>query len=417
MRKIILVFVLLIFVIGCAKQEAPTEKPAEKPEQKQQIANPASVYCNEQGGTLRIVDSEQGQYRICILPDGTECKEWAYFRGECPERKIGAVEQKPEEPKKLAIPFSIEKNQFGFVPGAPEEAETVALTGAGWERPHPGPFVWGWIEEEKGNFNFESTDFWIKEAQKNNIAILATIWPYADWDQNICHDKECAVSEEDQFYPRVKMGSKEGIPKLRCAPCKIDDYKVFLSRLVERYDGDGIDDMPGLEMPVKYHEILNEPEMKEPFLTFYKGSQEEYAEILKESYGTIKSACPDCIVIHAGAAGATKASIDYWRKIFELSEDNYFDIANIHFVKFGDLTTLNAKDFKKLLQENNINKSLWVTEAEYSSEGEVEQSAEGALNAGASKIFFTRFEVGKQGPPTAGKYSKVYDKVILKHVK
>ncbi len=49
------------------------------------MANPASVFCEEQGGSLRIVTDEVGgQYGICSLPDGTECEEWQYFRGECP---------------------------------------------------------------------------------------------------------------------------------------------------------------------------------------------------------------------------------------------------------------------------------------------------------------------------------------------
>lgn len=47
-----------------------------------QIANPASIYCEENGGTLEIVDEAAGQVGMCYLPDGTVCEEWAYFRGE-----------------------------------------------------------------------------------------------------------------------------------------------------------------------------------------------------------------------------------------------------------------------------------------------------------------------------------------------
>ncbi|HID44067.1 MAG TPA: hypothetical protein EYP30_09930, partial [Archaeoglobaceae archaeon] len=88
---------------------------------------------------------------------------------------------------------------------------------------------------------------------------------------------------EDQFYPKVKDGIKEGIAKSQCNPCNMTDYKNFIRRLVERYDGDGIDDMPSLEIPIKYWEILNEPEMNEPHLTFYKGTPDRYVEILKAS--------------------------------------------------------------------------------------------------------------------------------------
>lgn len=48
-----------------------------------QIANPASTNCIDKGGTLKIVDSPQGQYGMCTLPNGNVCEEWAFFRGEC----------------------------------------------------------------------------------------------------------------------------------------------------------------------------------------------------------------------------------------------------------------------------------------------------------------------------------------------
>jgi putative hemolysin len=48
------------------------------------MANPASVYCEQQGYTLEIHTAADGsQYGICKFPDGSECDEWAYFRGEC----------------------------------------------------------------------------------------------------------------------------------------------------------------------------------------------------------------------------------------------------------------------------------------------------------------------------------------------
>ena len=49
-----------------------------------QLANPASVYCVEQGGTLDIrTDDSGGQYGVCVFKDGSECEEWAFYRGEC----------------------------------------------------------------------------------------------------------------------------------------------------------------------------------------------------------------------------------------------------------------------------------------------------------------------------------------------
>jgi len=47
-----------------------------------QIANPASVYCEESGGILQIRINENGQYGVCIKGE-KECEEWAFYRNEC----------------------------------------------------------------------------------------------------------------------------------------------------------------------------------------------------------------------------------------------------------------------------------------------------------------------------------------------
>jgi len=48
-----------------------------------QIANPASVFCEANNYTLDIRTSAGGQYGVCMFPDGSECDEWQFFRGEC----------------------------------------------------------------------------------------------------------------------------------------------------------------------------------------------------------------------------------------------------------------------------------------------------------------------------------------------
>ena len=60
---------------GCGKTEAPAEENAE-------MANPASVYCEEQWGTLNL---EEG---LCMFSDGSYCEEWSYYRDECQPGEI-----------------------------------------------------------------------------------------------------------------------------------------------------------------------------------------------------------------------------------------------------------------------------------------------------------------------------------------
>ena len=58
-----------------------------------EISNPAAKYCKDQGFTSEIRTTADGsQYGVCKFPDGSECDEWAYFRGEC---KAGQYEVAP----------------------------------------------------------------------------------------------------------------------------------------------------------------------------------------------------------------------------------------------------------------------------------------------------------------------------------
>ncbi len=48
------------------------------------IANPASVYCIENGGEIEIVkDVDGNQMGYCVFSNGKRCEEWAYMRGQC----------------------------------------------------------------------------------------------------------------------------------------------------------------------------------------------------------------------------------------------------------------------------------------------------------------------------------------------
>ncbi|MFH0860759.1 MAG: hypothetical protein V1921_06120 [Candidatus Altiarchaeota archaeon] len=308
----------------------------------------------------------------------------------------------------LTISDAIEDNCIGFLVGAPEDMGTIAVVGAGWARPHPGPFAWGWIEKTRGEYDFSAVDEYVRRAQENNVAILATVWPYADWDHEECHSVECDVSEGDIFYPRKKFSSVEGIPRKRCIPCDLDAYKVFVSKLVDRYDGDGVDDMPGLTLPIIYYEILNEPSMQEEDLTFFRGTPAEYVEIIRASYEAVKGTCPECRVVQAGASGIHDEPIRFWDDAFALGAGDYFDVANIHFIGSGDLSTLNVGDFKKLMGKHSIDKPVWVTEAEFRGIGEVDGAVTGALNAGAERIFFTGFGAGHEPLQKPGQFAQLY---------
>lgn len=67
-----LIFLLIFLLLASACQR------------KADLANPASVYCIENDGTLELrTDEAGGQVGYCLFEDGSECEEWAFFRGDC----------------------------------------------------------------------------------------------------------------------------------------------------------------------------------------------------------------------------------------------------------------------------------------------------------------------------------------------
>ena len=80
---IVFSFCLLPVLVACVN-ETPVPTPVTLVDEDAEMANPASVYCEQYGGKLEIrTDDSGGQMGICIFADGSECEEWAYFRGEC----------------------------------------------------------------------------------------------------------------------------------------------------------------------------------------------------------------------------------------------------------------------------------------------------------------------------------------------
>jgi putative hemolysin len=86
--KKILVFCCLLLA-GCTQastqpgQDAIPPTPTSSTELAN-LPNPASVHCEQQGYKSEIRTADDGsQSGVCIFPEGSECDEWAYYRGEC----------------------------------------------------------------------------------------------------------------------------------------------------------------------------------------------------------------------------------------------------------------------------------------------------------------------------------------------
>lgn len=72
----------------CSNAACFPKPEVNQEENETELPNPASVYCEQQGGILDIRTLEDGsQIGYCIFSN-YECEEWAYYRGECPKETV-----------------------------------------------------------------------------------------------------------------------------------------------------------------------------------------------------------------------------------------------------------------------------------------------------------------------------------------
>jgi len=254
------------------------------------------------------------------------------------------------------FPVDVGTNHLGVLwPGSDPE-----YAGA-WVRPHPGPFIWGLIERTAGTYNWREPDLTVEKLQGQRLAVLATVWPFASWDQRACHSNDTRA-----------RGAFREFGALLYMPCNMDAYCAWLGALVERYDGDGVDDMPGLIYPIRHWEILNEPEMQGPELTFFQDPPSKYADLLRASYDAIKVADPLAVVLPAGQAGMHTEAAEYWRPILRDSTVP-FDAGNIHSIRATGMQQEAAfwgPEYRIFLDGNGrTGLDYWITEAQVGAVG------------------------------------------------
>jgi hypothetical protein len=154
-----------------------------------------------------------------------------------------------------------------------------------------------WGREEMVWFNFErhhndwadttfnNYDPKILEMAEAEYGIVGIIVTTPDWAKV----SDCA--ERTQAYASYNVFA----PQYMCPPASIEDFSGFVGRLVERYDGDGMNDAPGSPR-IAVWQIWNEPNHWET----WPGTAAEYAQLLKQGYAAAKAADPTTIVATAG---------------------------------------------------------------------------------------------------------------------
>ena len=87
MKNKYLVLVLLAFLAICIfvfnRNYSAVTAVENTSEINSSLANPASVFCIENGGKSSVVEGQNGESENCTFDNGQTCDSWALYRGEC----------------------------------------------------------------------------------------------------------------------------------------------------------------------------------------------------------------------------------------------------------------------------------------------------------------------------------------------
>ena len=145
---------------------------------------------------------------------------------------------------------------------------------------------WERVEPDPGRFDWSGMDERIGALQAANLQPFLTFESDAKW----------ATRPETQGVRNA-------------APTDLGQWQAFVSKVVERYDLDGRDDMPGLRAPVRFYQAANEWESDSNRSGGWVGSGGDLVAYVNAAHDAAKAADPDIIFV---LGGTRRPSISTW---------------------------------------------------------------------------------------------------------
>lgn len=204
-------------------------------------------------------------------------------------------------------------------------ANNLAEIGAPVAKHYPEHIEWGVMQPAPdAPIDFHRLDAFVREFQAVGFTdLVVTLKSHSNW-ASINH---------------TRLNSVNAAPK----PEYLDLYANWVSAIVERYDGDGVDDLPGLLYPVRYYEIGTE------FSSYEPGPVADYITMLERAYASAHQAYADVQIAHVAfltASVFTDPTLDIetaWAEAIPpvqrhsladhraiLARPDIFDLINIH---------------------------------------------------------------------------------------
>ena len=204
---------------------------------------------------------------------------------------------------------------------------------------------WFSMESTPGVYNFDGLDAVIKKIQNINLdctPVLFAVNAFGDKRVQLIQkignqDMTGFLRSDSSIYWKLYPNDEEGT---------MNTWLNFVQKVVERYDNDGINDMPGLKYPIRNYHLLEEhPEI---FI-----DTDSYIKLLKASTPIVRQAYPDAKIILAGLAGNYSRYFAYMDSF--ITDDDAGVINGVKHVKawwtIHPGWQSNKSDFEKILQE------------------------------------------------------------------
>ena len=259
----------------------------------------------------------------------------------------------PDEPDFPTFAAGVEYIQLGT-------QDAYAEAGATWAKTRLEAFAWDTTEPKAPQGGEHSYDWRCPDGQ------------IAAWQQ------AGVTNIQSYLQPESSWGSRGVTRDLRPKPAREDDYRAWVGALIERYDGDGVDDMPGLVKPVRHWVVGGE------WTGFWKPDDpESYLELLEMTREEARAASDDVLLgtiplllidVFEGnepnddqIASRLTAEASHRNSgegvIAILDRPELFDYTCVH--SLGDYTELppTARWLRSQMAERGYDKPIWIDDA------------------------------------------------------
>lgn len=170
---------------------------------------------------------------------------------------------------------------------------------------------------------------------------------------------ERGVAVIGTLLPETDAGDGALPPRTSIEPDETERWRAFVTALVERYDGDGLDDMPGLVVPVAAWEVANEPRCEED------SCRGDFVELTRITQAAARAADSDVPVIPGGPLplllAADTLNADAAQLVVALDDAGVSEAANLHMLVGASAPTLgeHAEALRGLVEDPL---PLWISE-------------------------------------------------------